>query len=392
MAQPGPNNSAAFRLKPYSTLDMWRGFACLCVVLYHEGFILTNHYPQLSNLPVYRAGAFGYLGVQMFFVISGYCIAGAACSALRRGDGWRAFLLARARRVYPPLWFSLALAAALIVPARLLVASGRIHGSALANVDLLHQPLAYYVSNVTLTQMVLHQNFLSIVCWTLCYEVAFYLIVSVFLLRMRPGREEATLLTSLHVITFGALALLALAPQVRFFPLDLWPQFGMGVVVYDVLRHPHQARPKWWLLAVGLGTAAFVLSRDLAMSLQHEPSRLTFAFTFGFGLLLLVLYRHDAALSRLLLVRGLAAVGLFSYSLYLTHLLTLGIVNQMFRMTHLSASAHWLVLATCLASAALLARLFFHWFEKPFLQPTRRPATAASHIERDQGLLADQPS
>ena len=302
-------------------------------------------------------------------------------------------MFARVRRVYPPLWFSLALAAALIVPARLLVASGRIHGSALAGIDLLHQPLAYYFSNLTLTQVVLHQSFLSIVCWTLCYEVAFYLIVSLFLLRTRPGREEATLLTGLHVVTLGALALLALAPQLRFFPLDLWPQFGMGIVVYDWLRHPHQARPKWWLLAVGIGTAAFVVARDLAMSVQHEPSRLTFAFTFGFGLLLLYLYRHDAALSKLLLVRGLAAIGLFSYSLYLTHLLTLGIVNQMFRMTHLAASAHLLVLATCLVAAALLARLFFHWFERPFLQTVRRPAPPTPRADLDQGHLAEsQPS
>jgi len=392
MLQTDPSNNVKSSLKPYSTLDMWRGFACLFVVLYHEGFILTTHYPQLSNFPLYRAGAFGYLGVQMFFVISGYCIAGAACSALRRGDGWKAFMLARVRRVYPPLWFSLALAAALIVPARLLVASGRIHGSALAGVDILHQPLAYYFSNLTLTQMVLHQDFLSIVCWTLCYEVAFYLIVSVFLLRTKPGREEATLLTGLHVVTLCALVLLALAPQLRFFPVDLWPQFGMGIVVYDVLRHPHQTRPKWWLLAVGVGTATFVLSRDLAMSLQHEPSRLTFAFTFGFGLLLLYLYRYDAALSRVLLVRGLVAIGLFSYSLYLTHLLTLGIVNQIFRMTPLTASAHLLILATCFVAAALLARLFYHWFERPFMQTVRRPAPPAPRADRDQKLAESQPS
>ena len=129
------------------------------------------------------------------------------------------------------------------------------------------------------------------------------------------------------------------------------------------------------------------------MSVQHEPSRLTFAFTFGFGLLLLYLYRHDAALSKLLLVRGLAAIGLFSYSLYLTHLLTLGIVNQMFRMTHLAASAHLLVLATCLVAAALLARLFFHWFERPFLQTVRRPAPPTPRADLDQGHLAEsQPS
>lgn len=376
MPAPSSDNLARRSLKPYTTLDMWRGFACLFVVLHHEAFILVARNHRLAGFPLYRAGALGYLGVQMFFVISGYCIAGAACSALRRGDGWAAFMHARARRVYPPLWFSLALAAALTLLAHLLVSSGRLHASALAEVDLLHQSPAYYFTNLTLTQMVFHQGFLSIVCWTLCYEIAFYLIVSLFLLRRTPGREEAALLTGLHCVTLAALVLLTAAPHFRFFPLDLWPQFGLGVIVYDVLRHPHQARPKWWLLAVGLAMSAFILSRDLAMSLQNEPSRLTFAFTLGFALLLLFLYRYDDALSRVLLVRGLVAVGLFSYSLYLTHLFTLGIVNQILRLTPLPASAHLLILFACILVSLLVARLFYHLFERPFVQTKRKPPAA----------------
>ncbi len=388
MLPPSLDTLAKRSLKPYTTLDMWRGFACLFVVLHHEAFILVARNQSLAGFPLYRAGALGYLGVQMFFVISGYCIAGAACSALRRQDGWAAFMYARARRVYPPLWFSLALASALILLARLLVGSGRLHASALAGVDILHQSAAYYLTNLTLTQMVFHQGFLSIVCWTLCYEIAFYLIVSLFLIRRAEGREEAALLTGLHGITLGALVLLTAAPHLRFFPLDLWPQFGLGVVVYDVLKHPHQARPKWWLLAVGLTMSAFILSRDLAMSLQNEPSRLTFAFTLGFALLLLFLYRYDDALSRVLAVRGLIAVGLFSYSLYLTHLFILGIVNQILRLTPLPPSAHLLILFACILVSLLVARLFYHLFERPFVQTKRKSLPADSTPLPEPGSLA----
>ena len=375
-------------LKPYATLDMWRGLACLFVVLFHEAYILVGRDHTLAHIPLYRLAALGYLGVQMFFVISGYCIAGAACSALRRGDGWKAFMHARARRVYPPLWSSLALAAVLILVARFLVTSGQLHASALADVDILHQSAAYYFCNLTLTQMVFHQGFLSIVCWTLCYEIAFYLIVSCFLIRRKPSTEAAALLTGLHIVTLGALLLLTAAPQLRFFPLDLWPQFGLGIIVYDVLKHPHQARPKWWLLAAGLAMAIFVVSRDLAMSLQNEPSRLTFAFTLGFALVLLWLYRHDEALSRIFVVRGLVAVGLFSYSLYLTHLFTLGMVNQVFRLTHLPKSAHLLVLAACIVVAVLVARLFYHIFERPFVHTARKPVPANLPVQ-EQGRLAE---
>ncbi len=382
------DNPAKRGLTPYMTLEMWRGVACLLVVLHHEAFILVTRNPRLAASSFYRAGGLGYLGVQMFFVISGYCIAGAACSAVRRQDGWAAFLCARAWRIYPPLWFSLALAAGLTLLAHLLVGAGRLQTSALAAVDILHQSAAYYFTNLTLTQMVFHQEFFSSVCWTLCYEIAFYLIVSLFLVRRVPGREEATLLTGLHGITLVALVLLTAAPNARFFPLDLWPQFGLGIVVYDILKHPHQARPKWWLLAVGLAMTAFILSRSLAMSLQNQPSRLTFAFTLGFALLLLLLHRYDNALRRVLVVRSFAAVGVFSYSLYLTHLFTLGIVNQMLRLTHLPDAGYLPVLFASVLASLLAARLFYHAFERPFVKPRRRSVQAPSAPDPDPDPLA----
>ena len=248
---------------------------------------------------------------------------------------------------------------------------GRLHGSALASIDILHQSPAYYLSNLTLTQF--QQPFLSIVCWTLCYEMAFYLVVSLFLMGRRPETGEVFLLTGLHVVTLGSLALLTALPKLRFFPLDLWPQFGLGVIVYDVLKHPQQARPKWWLAAAGLSIGVFAALRDLPMSVQHEPSRLTFAVTLGFALLLLALYRFDDALSRILVVRGLIGVGLFSYSLYLTHLLLLGLINRGFRMTHLTASAHLLILTLCVLLAVAAAHLFYYACERPFVQTARKP-------------------
>lgn len=386
--QSGQNKNIKSGLKPYATLDMWRGVASLCVVMHHASSTITGRFAALGTAPLYRVGELGFLGVQIFFVISGYCIAGAACSALRRSDGWWAFMRARLRRVYPPLWFSLALIVAFGLLARGLVASGRIHGSTLADKDVLHLSAAFYLSNLTLTQMVFHQTLLSIVCWTLCYEVAFYVIVSLFLVGRRP-RGETVLLTGLHLVTVSALVLLVAAPQFRFFPLDLWPQFGLGALVYDVLRHPHQARPRWWLLAAGVTAAAFILSRSFGVGPLAEPSRLTFAVAFVFALLLLFLYRHDDALGSVPMIRWLTGIGLFSYSLYLTHFLTLGLVNQASRMMHLTASAHLLILAACFAAALLVARIFYQFFERPFVQTTHRLPSPPPVTAADQGRLAE---
>lgn len=365
--RPGQNNITKGGLKPYVTLDMWRGIASLCVVMHHASSTITGRFAGLTAVPLYRVGELGYLGVQIFFVISGYCIAGTACSTLRRGDGWWAFMQARLRRVYPPLWFSLALIAAFSLLARGLVASGRIHGSALADKDVLHLSAAFYLSNLTLTQVVFHQSFLSIVCWTLCYEIAFYLIVSFSLIKWLRRKTEGAALTGLHLVTIGTLALLVLAPGYRFFPLDLWPQFGLGVLVYDVLKHPSQLRPKGWLLGTSVAMTAFILWRDLPMGPLAQSSRLTFLVTLCFALLILFLYRYDGALGNSSFGKQLRAIGIFSYSLYLTHFLTIGLVGQVFKLARMPPAAHPLLLAACLLCSLLVARLFYQFCERPFL-------------------------
>ena len=55
----------------YRMLDAWRGLAALWVVMLHVRLETTPDW-------LYRFGAYGHLGVPMFFVISGYCIANAA--------------------------------------------------------------------------------------------------------------------------------------------------------------------------------------------------------------------------------------------------------------------------------------------------------------------------
>ena len=77
-----------YSLKPYLTLDAWRGFASIWVVLVHASLIIGVMFPDLAQSPVFILCKKGGLGVQMFFVISGYCIASAAGSAIRHTHGF----------------------------------------------------------------------------------------------------------------------------------------------------------------------------------------------------------------------------------------------------------------------------------------------------------------
>ena len=344
---------------------MWRGIASLSVVLYHSCAVVTGRFPSLDSNVIYRLGSLGYLGVQIFFVISGYCISGAACSALRKGNNWTSFIRARFLRIYPPCWFSLILVFMCGLLANYLVERHSLRGSTLAQRDFIHQSLLFYVANLTLTQMLFRQNFLSIVCWTLCYEMAFYVIVSLFVLFRSKRNGQAVLLNAL---TIAGLLLLAFSPEYRLYPFDLWPQFGLGAMVYDIVMHPGEPRPKRWLMAAGLATAIFVLARHIPTGPQAEPSRITYCATYAYALLLVALHPFDNMIEKYRAVRTLGAIGAFSYSLYLIHFLALGITNQIFRIIPIYPVSHLVLLSACIGIAVGSGRIFYQFFELPFLR------------------------
>src|SRR5262245_25324420 len=96
----------------YDTLDAWRGIACLLVIVYHS--TLFGVAPADWDRVIQSGGSVwdwtlmactqGKIGVPIFFVISGYCIAASAESVRGNRHGAGAFFVRRFRRIYPPYW------------------------------------------------------------------------------------------------------------------------------------------------------------------------------------------------------------------------------------------------------------------------------------------------
>jgi len=208
--QPVLANSGNYRM-----IDAVRGLASLWVVFFHAWHLLLMPAGRtvLSEAAAESPWLFllrhGNLGVSVFFVVSGYCISNAAVSGINRPWAAAKFAYARLRRILPPCWASLVCFMAASV---LAVWWDQRHGTpgstSLSRLNLAHQSWQFYVSNFTLTQVVWGQNFISVVCWTLCYEAAFYLVVGVVLVAVRGllpdsmGRyRAAALLSVLHGVT-----------------------------------------------------------------------------------------------------------------------------------------------------------------------------------------------
>src|SRR4026207_1662106 len=134
----------------YLTLDHWRGIACLAVLMNHAVWFPTG---TAVARAVFVAAERLWIGVPIFFVISGYCIS-AAVDAHRRQTSrpLHHYFTRRLRRVFPPYWVALAATGAIGA-----VVDVGVAGNPLSSTGEFLRPGWYdsrqWLGNVTLTEI-----------------------------------------------------------------------------------------------------------------------------------------------------------------------------------------------------------------------------------------------
>ena len=355
----------------YASFDAWRGFAALWVAAHHAAMVLIKRDPGLAQIPLMRFVLVGSIRVPIFFVISGYCIAAAANSTLARGEGSCRFLSARFRRIFPTCWLALLLYMASALIARALLMHGVLSDSMSGNHSLFSNGPLFWFSNFTLTHLMFHQDTLVVVTWTLCYEVAFYLgIAGLISLRVSAGGFDG-LLTLAHVGTLAIMFLQWIAPGLVHYPFDVFPQFGIGLITYDLLQRSPSTLHKGVAASILLLALALILKPDYAIGFGGQSSRLGYVVSVSFAAYLICFFRYDAWLAGTWVFRLFAAFGAFSYSLYLTHMLAIGTINQLLHK-FAPSGAWYLQLGVTMAAAILIAKIFYTFCEKPFLSRRSR--------------------
>lgn len=302
-----------------AALDGLRGLAVLVVIVHNAGYVLGSTRGLLTQLAATLSGA-GWVGVQLFFVLSGYLITGILLDSRGRPGYLRAFYLRRTLRIFPP-YYALLLLTLLAAP---LLASPALDAALRA-----HQWTFWlYVSNWT-------QPFGASVpgwshLWSLAVEEQFYLAWPLLVLWL--GRRGLVTLATAMVVAGPAVRLALRASDLPAdaayqFTIARWDALAAGALLAALLRTPQWpsrlARlsvPTLATASVGLGVV-FVVARGLPSDDRlvqvAGQSLVAVACT---ALLALALRPVDASpFARALTWRPLRETGRYSYALYLAH-------------------------------------------------------------------------
>jgi peptidoglycan/LPS O-acetylase OafA/YrhL len=193
------------------TLNLLRFLAALVVVFFHYNTPATysdNFYKNFVK--------FGWLGVPIFFVISGYCILMSALSAKTSIE----FIFRRLFRIYPTYWFSMFIVcmAALFQWLWLGANSATMFPR---NLSSILSCILLYIDPVSETPGI------NIVYWSLACEICFYL--TVFLGLLFPRKYMLTY--------FCAISILSICFPIYgkgefYYFLKDWPCFALGLCLY----------------------------------------------------------------------------------------------------------------------------------------------------------------
>lgn len=289
-------------MKYRSEIDGLRAVAVLPVIFFHAGFTWFSG---------------GYIGVDVFFVISGYLITSIIINEFENGTfSFVKFYERRARRILPALFFvmlfCISVAFILMIPQQFEYFSKSLVSIAFFGSNIFFWRTSGYFSADSEENPLLHT-------WSLAVEEQFYIIFPILLyILWRFGKKP-----TFYIIIAFLLASLILSewgwrnsPSANFYllPTRAWELFFGSIAAFIIYKRGVQSNE--FLSWVGL----FAIVAAIFLYDESTPFPSFYTLLPVTGAFLIILYCGNSTFSsKILSFKLFVAIGLISYSAYLWH-------------------------------------------------------------------------
>lgn len=337
------------QMKYRAEIDGLRALAVVPVILYHAGFKLFSG---------------GYVGVDVFFVISGYLITTIIITELETGTfSLIHFYERRARRILPALFVMmfacLPFAWFWLLPDAMKQFSKNLVAINVYASNILFWRTSGYFDTATELKPLIHT-------WSLAVEEQYYVLFSLFLMAAwKLGKHWIVrLLAVVFVISLaGAQWLSATNPSFNFYmlPTRVWELLiGAFIALYyahhNIKRHNHNIEQLGSFIGLLLITYSIFAYND------KTPFPSVYALVPTLGAALIIIFAtNKTVVGSLLGLKPLVFIGLISYSAYLWHQPIFAFVRE----RSLNEPSMYLMGTLAVVSFAL-AYFSWNYVERPF--------------------------
>lgn len=309
--------------KYYSLLDILRFLAALFVMLFHY-FSSNLQDIDTQSLNIFKALIItlinhGYLGVELFFIISGFVIYNSlkdkkeeSSSSHNRALDWKAYTWSRFIRLYPLFWILCTITYIMTI----FMASA-------------HLPFTTYLLNLFIVNNGKTANMIDGSYWTLTIEILFYIYIGLFAYMTKKENIiyffTIWLLYSFMAYTFGFSELLiSKLLLVRYAPYFVYG--GALAILMQSIK-----KIKNIILPISLMLASIYMTKYISVHLIAIDKAHTMTNKFGiFGginqILIYVIFAvatlftfASLCITNKTLIKYLQIIGLATYPLYLIH-------------------------------------------------------------------------
>lgn len=325
----------------FEEIDFLRFLAAMSVVLFHFCFRHWNldGSGALEFGLVSRVSQYGYLGVDVFFLISGFVISYSASA-----QSVRSFARSRAARLFPAYWF-----AAVVIYA--FASWWPVPNYTVSPFDL--------AFNLSMLQGYFDRPNVSTVFWTLVIELNFYLIIGA-VIGVGAMRHLLWLLWG-WILVAVASTYLVLPRWFNFVLITDWAHYFIAGAGCFLIRLHGPSPARLALVAVCFVVAVrranwYMLLKERLTGVDHDLSVVVAVLLTAFAIFLVM-----ALVDRRIGFGKLAALGILTYPLYLIHS-TIGhaLIDAWHPVVGLGASVILVILLMLFVAYAI-----HRWVERP---------------------------